>query len=219
MFHFLFKERMSAANALLIAKQYFGVSRIIGAPFSSFMLVKNGVVVPYLTEEAVEASKQYSKKYLKTGFRTRFLSASRKRRDAFDDVYRAYNKEDVSALNNEGIIEWLKKYETGFLGILDVFNQSQEEFTQLPYLTFRENVSKKNIANVDTAMATTLLPNRPDRLARHERELYRFALDGYSQDELFHHSIEYSLLFYNSYDVRANLRFLEAQIREIRKQG
>ncbi len=214
-FYFLYKERMSAAYARLWAKQYFGVSELIGGEFSSIFVVENGMVTAYLSKRAGELGRRYSEKFLQPSFLTKFLKRTKRLRDDFNEFYAEFKALNMPSLPDSEIANLLERFGSCFIPIAVQFNLSQEEFTQLPYLKLRDLLRDAACPDIDDAVKELLAHPVEDRLVREEKDLLRLAASGFGRDDLMHHSLAFSLMFYNSYDTKSNLDYLERRISEL----
>ncbi len=221
-FVFNWSESESALTTELWANELAKLgSEIGGVNYALLFFVEKRQAYGFTSQTWIELAGEYSKKhFLRPGFRSEFLSKSAFARKAFDDFYEEVLKKDLKKASNEELLKLLDKYSELYKNVTRWFDFSQAEFIDPPHEFLKKQLEKYFTAGeIPKVVAVVLTPTELDIVKREEIALIRLALANYTQDELYVHSIKYSILYYNSYDKRANLLFLENRINELKKLG
>lgn len=219
-FIFQWSESQSALTAEMWAAAFQPIGKTIGSNFQALLLNENRATTAYVNEEFVKLSEKHSEKFLQPGFREEFLGSAAEWRRQFEEFYEKFKKTDLKKAGESELAALLGEYHACLAGVGELFNYSQQEFTEWPKKFLQEKLRKHfGEKQVPEIISLLLSFDSFDLVKREEKELAELSLQEWDEAALERHSIKYAGLFYNSYDKQANLSFLRGRAEKFRAMG
>ena len=196
-------------------------SQLLGTPeYTALMFNEGRTTTTYVSRRFEKAAAEYAQKLLEPGFREKFFEEGAKVRKEFEEFRGRMLSKNLSQASNQQLAEMLEEFVERESRVMELFNLTQAEFTDVPKKAFEQGLRKSFPPQEFNAAFSTLL-SLPglDILKREELDEIGLALEGWSGKQLEEHSLNYSILYYNSYGKKTNLDFIEKKILALKKNG
>ena len=204
-----------------VSVHYGKLSELIrSSNWGALLISENRVTSTYVTRSFEKIAGEYSECYLQPGFRKEFLAKSAAARAQAHELWENVRSTDLSSASGDELAEFLKRFHERIFEITFYFYLSQAEFTETVRRELEKQLGKYfPPGQVPSAMAGLLAISELDILKRGELDLIALALNGWDAKKLEAHSLEYAILFYNSYSKKTNFSFLETRLTQLKGLG
>ena len=152
------------------------------------------------------------KAILKANVRRNFLKSSLAIRQKFSKFYNGFTTFNIAKLTNKKLYLLIKTiYE--YTDVISYhFSVSQDASSDILLSRLTELLTPHGYKDMLSLLITQA---SPDILLREQRDLCRLGKKKFVSDkDLYRHAINYSILFYNSYNLAENLAYLRGRLHE-----
>lgn len=204
-----------------ISMPYEKLSRLIGSgEWQCLLLSEKRTTSTYITRSFENAAREYAKAFLEPSFRDEFLAKTRQARQSLQALFEQTRDKPLSNASNNELAAILKQFCALVFDVTFYFYLSQQEFTETPKLELEKHLRTHFPAEKTASVLAGLLAiSELDILKREELDLIKLALAGFDAAKLEKHSLDYAILFYNSYSKKANVSFLEQRAKQLQVLG
>lgn len=167
------------------------------------------------TYASVKMLKQWrllSKGLLKFEQQKALIDQSRQARQRYFRFFRAFQKISIARIDNTALLKLLSTYILILKEIARYFVVSQPEGIDAVTATLGRTLAKKKASHLLSVLIT---PTTPDIIFKEQAALQKLSANKVrTVDALLNHARTYAWLFFNSYDVHVNLKFLKIRLGE-----
>ena len=180
-----------------------------------FMLVKNGSVQTYNTEEDLPIAHKSGEKILNHRFLNNHLKNTKKVRDQYNELYQEIKNKKKSHLKDKELLRIFKKYQDLYDTAWAYYKVSQPEYLE-PAHDKLKSLLKKNFKDVEEKFITLTTPTDIDLIKEEELAAYKLSFKKkISENDLLKHSEKFPWLFWNTYDYKIVMDFLRKKFADL----
>ncbi len=211
-FEFQWGERHSMISAEYWAACYgpyaFGKPRAV----NYVQLSEKGYLETYASHRMAAEWRSLSKILLQKKNQDRVVRSSRQVRKAYFAFFRTFQKTHLSKRSNTEILQLLGRYRKILKSVGEYFVVSQAEGIDAVTKRLASELEKRSAGSLMSVLVTAHVP---DIIAQERADLQALARrKNISRAALHKHALKHAWLFFNSYDVEENLRYLKLRLGE-----
>jgi phosphoenolpyruvate synthase/pyruvate phosphate dikinase len=216
-YYFSWGERHSVISTESWLRGYVFLNDIIGNDNRNvFMLVKNGSVQTYNTEEDLPIAHKAGEDILDHKFLKSHLRKTKNIRDKYRTLYHGTKNKKWTKLSNKELLEIFKEYQDLYDKTWAYFKLSQPEYLE-PAHEKLHKLLQENFSDIDEKIITLTTPTGIDLIKEEEIASYKLSLKKeISKNDLFKHAQKFPWLFWNTYDIKIILNFLKRKFDDLR---
>lgn len=185
-----------------------GVSRAI----DFIVISERRYLDTYVSYEMLKEWCLLSKKLLKSENRKTLMNRSRQVRARYFSFFRTFQKVPIARISNKEILQLLSKYIAILKDAAHYFAVSQPEGIDAVTNALQQTLTRKQLSHL---MSVLITPTVPDIIFKEQVALQKLSRKRIiTREALLSHAINHAWLFFNSYDVNANLKFLKMRFGE-----
>lgn len=165
----------------------------------------------YASKTMIREWQQLSSRALSARTRQGWLNTSHRARQKYWDFYKAYAKLNLGRAHNAELFALLSQYFVIVRSIANNFGNSQDHGTHVLF----ENLHRELLRQYALGRLDDLItPTESDIIFEERYALSKIKKGKATETALYKHALKYAWLFFNSYDIKQNLRYLRGRLGE-----